>query len=146
MIGQDQSLAETAENQFVGELSRITGLTAQQLFDLFEHDLTLAVREINENQLVPLPRFLLSVKSGEVDKLQEVVDTLIEHYSIPVQRKSYGETNIISWGGIIGIGSILPTLLFTDDALIISSNREQIKTYVAPQRAQSLSDIESRKW
>jgi len=143
MIGQDQSLAETAENQFVGELSRITGLTAQQLFDLFEHDLTLAVREINENQLVPLPRFLLSVKSGEVDKLQEVVDTLIEHYSIPVQRKSYGETNIISWGGIIGIGSILPTLLFTDDALIISSNREQIKTYVAPQRAQSLSDIES---
>ena len=144
VVGPDQSPSETGENQFVNELSKITGLTAQQLFDLVDHDLTLAVREINESQLVPLPRFLLSVKSGRIEKLKEVVDILIEHYSIPVNRKSYRDTDIISWGGIVGIGSILPTLSFTDDAVIISSNREQLRNYLAPKsQQQSLADIES---
>ncbi len=143
MLGQDPSLSGSTETQFAGELSTITGLTADELFDLFDKDLTLAVRGINEDQLVPMPRFLLSVKSRDVDKLRKVVDSLIDHYSIPVRRTSLGDTNIISWGGIIGIGSILPTLSFTDDSAIISSNREQIKNYVAPKGMQSLADLES---
>lgn len=143
MLGQDPSLSGATETQFVGELSKITGLTADQLFDLFDNDLTLAVRGINEDQLVPMPRFLLSVKSEDVEKLKKVVDSLIDHYSIPVRRSSLGDTNIISWGGIIGIGSILPTLSFTDDSAIISSNRQQIKNYVAPDGIQSLADLES---
>ena len=143
MLGQDPSLSDATETQFVGELSKITGLTADQLFDLFDNDLTLAVRGINEDQLVPMPRFLLSVKSEDVEKLTKVVDSLIDHYSIPVRRSSLGDTNIISWGGIIGIGSILPTLSFTDDSAIISSNRQQIKNYVAPDGIQSLADLES---
>ena len=143
MLGQDPSLSDATETQFVGELSKITGLTADQLFDLFDNDLTLAVRGINEDQLVPMPRFLLSVKSEDVETLKKVVDSLIDHYSIPVRRTSLGDTNIISWGGIIGIGSILPTLSFTDDSAIISSNRQQIKNYVAPNEIQSLADLES---
>lgn len=143
MLGQDPSLSDATETQFVGELSKITGLTADQLFDLFDNDLTLAVRGINEDQLVPMPRFLLSVKSEDVEKLKKVVDSLIDHYSIPVRRSSLGDTNIISWGGIIGIGSILPTLSFTDDSAIISSNRQQIKNYVAPDGKKSLADLES---
>lgn len=143
MLGQDPSLSDATETQFVGELSKITGLTADQLFDLFDNDLTLAVRGINEDQLVPMPRFLLSVKSEDVEKLKKVVDSLIDHYSIPVRRSSLGDTNIISWGGIIGIGSILPTLSFTEDSAIISSNRQQIKNYVAPDGIQSLADLES---
>jgi hypothetical protein len=143
MLGQDPSLSDATETQFVGELSKITGLTADQLFDLFDNDLTLAVRGINEDQLVPMPRFLLSVKSEDVETLKKVVDGLIDHYSIPVRRTSLGDTNIISWGGIIGIGSILPTLSFTDDSAIISSNRQQIKNYVAPNGIQSLADLES---
>ena len=143
MLGQDPSLSDATETQFVGELSKITGLTADQLFDLFDNDLTLAVRGINEDQLVPMPRFLLSVKSEDVEKLKKMVDSLIDHYSIPVRRSSLGDTNIISWGGIIGIGSILPTLSFTDDSAIISSNRQQIKNYVAPDGIQSLADLES---
>ena len=143
MLGQDPSLSDATETQFVGELSKITGLTADQLFDLFDNDLTLAVRGINEDQLVPMPRFLLSVKSEDVEKIKKVVDSLIDHYSIPVRRSSLADTNIISWGGIIGIGSILPTLSFTDDSAIISSNRQQIKNYVAPDGIQSLADLES---
>ena len=143
MLGQDPSLSDATDTQFVGELSKITGLTADQLFDLFDNDLTLAVRGINEDQLVPMPRFLLSVKSEDVEKLKKVVDSLIDHYSIPVRRSSLGDTNIISWGGIIGIGSILPTLSFTDDSAIISSNRQQIKNYVAPDGKKSLADLES---
>ena len=143
MLGLDPSLSDATETQFVGELSKITGLTADQLFDLFDNDLTLAVRGINEDQLVPMPRFLLSVKSEDVETLKKVVDGLIDHYSIPVRRTSLGDTNIISWGGIIGIGSILPTLSFTDDSAIISSNRQQIKNYVAPNEIQSLADLES---
>ena len=143
MLGQDPSLSDATETQFVGELSKITGLTADQLFDLFDNDLTLAVRGINEDQLVPMPRFLLSVKSEDVEKLKKVVDSLIDHYSIPVRRSSLGDTNIISWGGIIGIGSILPTLSFTDDSAIISSNRQQIRNYVAPDGIQSLADLVS---
>ncbi|MGI9536370.1 MAG: DUF3352 domain-containing protein, partial [Desulfocapsaceae bacterium] len=143
MLGQDQVLSDAPETKFVGDLSQITGLTVQELFDLFDNELTLAVRGINDNQLVPMPRFLLSVKSREVEKLKEVVDRLIEHYSIPVRRTSEGETDIISWGGIVGIGSILPTLSFNDEAAIISSNRAQVRNYVAPQNPQSLADLES---
>ena len=147
MVGQEQFGPDgsdgSIEENFIKEIARINNITVQQFFDLFDNDLTLAVRGINEEQLVPLPRFLLSVKSGEVEKLKEVVDTIIEHYSIPVRRKSYDGTDVISWGGIIGIGAVLPTLSFTEDAVIVSSNRRQIQNFIAPQREHSLAELDT---
>ena len=141
MIGVDSSGSGTSsELPLLGDLEQITGLTPPQLFNLFDNELTIAVRGINENQLVPLPRFLLSVKSGEMETLKEAVNKLIDHYSIPVRRKTIEKAEIISWGGIIGISSVLPTLSFTDESVIISSSREQIRKYIDPQRGQSLVD------
>ena len=146
MIGVDSSGSGTSsELPLLGDLEQITGLTPPQLFNLFDNELTIAVRGINENQLVPLPRFLLSVKSGEMETLKEAVNKLIDHYSIPVRRKTIEKAEIISWGGIIGISSVLPTLSFTDESVIISSSREQIRKYIDPQRGQSLVDNPSFK-
>jgi hypothetical protein len=80
-----------------------------------------------------------------MDTLKEAVNKLIDHYSIPVRRKTIEKAEIISWGGIIGISSVLPTLSFTDESVIISSSREQIRKYIDPQRLQSLADNPSFK-
>ncbi len=141
MVGDEQSGALSSDyGPLIDDLTKITGLTLSQLFELFGNELTFAIRSLNEDQLVPLPRFLLSVNSTDIDQLQAVTDTLISHYSIPVRRKTYENAEIISWGGVIGIGSVLPALSFAEDAVIVSSNRAQIRNYIGPQRTKSLAD------
>ena len=124
----------------LGDLAEITGQRPDQLLDLLENELTLAVRGLDENQLVPLPRFLLSLKSRRVEQLKKAIDEIIDHYEIPVRRKNYNGAEIITWGGIIGISSVLPTLSFTNEAVIVSSSRELISRYIDPQSTQSLAD------
>jgi hypothetical protein len=141
MVGDEQLVEQSSDyGPVIDDLTQVTGLTLPQLFDLFGKELTFAVRSLNENQLVPLPRFLLSVNSTDIDQLQTITDTLINHYSIPVRRKTYDTAEIISWGGIIGIGSVLPALSFANDAVIVSSNRAQIRNYIGPQRTKSLAE------
>lgn len=141
MVGDEQVIEQSSDyGPVIDDLTQVTGLTLPQLFDLFGKELTFAVRNLNENQLVPLPRFLLSVNSTDIDQLQTITDTLINHYSIPVRRKTYDTAEIISWGGIIGIGSVLPALSFANDAVIVSSNRAQIRNYIGPQRTKSLAE------
>ena len=41
---------------------------------------------------------------------------------------------------IIGIGSVLPALSFSDDAVIVSSNSAQIRNYIGPERKKSLAE------
>ena len=138
MVGEEPQSSEYGP--IIDDFRKITGLTLSELFDLFGRELTFAVRSLNQDQLVPLPRFLLSVKSTDVKRLQAVTDTLINHYSIPVRRKTFDNAEIISWGGIIGIGSVLPALSFAGETVIVSSNRAQITNYVGPQRTKSLAE------
>ncbi|NNK58174.1 MAG: DUF3352 domain-containing protein [Desulfofustis sp.] len=141
MVGEEQSDTKSMDyGPIIDDLAKITGLTLPQIFDLFGNELTFAVRNLNEDQLVPLPRFLLSVKSTDIDQMRTVTDTLINHYSIPVRRKTFDNAEIISWGGIIGIGSVLPALSFANEAVIVSSNRAQIRDYIGPHKTKSLAD------
>ena len=141
MVGDEQTVEQSSNYApVIEDITKVTGLTLPQLFDLFGNELTLAVRSLNEDQLVPLPRFLLSVNSNDIEQLQAITDKLINHYSIPVRRKTYDNAEIISWGGIIGIGSVLPALSFANDAVIVSSNRAQIRNYIGPQRTKSLAE------
>lgn len=146
LLDRDQSKNDAAEiAKLTSQLEKITGLTAAQLLALFEGDFTLAVSALNKNQLVPLPRFLLSATSTDMEELKEVVNKLISHYAIPVRRSTIGTTEVISWGGIIGIGSVLPALSLTENELIISSNGEQINSYIRQDLQQSLADQETFK-
>ena len=141
LSGYDQT-GDTGGGQgtLLPDLSEITGMPTPQLFSLFDNEMTFAVRGLNEDQLVPLPSFLMSAQSTDTEQLREVVDRLIAHYSIPVRRKALDNAEIISWGGIVGIGSILPALSFTDGAVIVSSNRRQIRNYLDYQQKKSLAD------
>jgi hypothetical protein len=103
-----------ATSEFVSQLSQITGLPPETLVSLIDNDLTLAVKGISETQLVPLPVFLLSVKSSDLEQLRISLEKIIAHFDIPVRRTEIGGSELISWGGIIGIGSVLPSLMFTD--------------------------------
>lgn len=144
MLSRDRHEASSPEvTEFTTQLEKITGLTTVQLFALFEGEITLAVSTLNKQQLVPLPRFLLAVKSGDIEQLKSVVNSLVNHYSIPVRRSTYGTTEVISWGGIIGIGSILPALSLTENALIVSSNGEHISSYISGKWERSLADQET---
>jgi hypothetical protein len=141
MVGEEQVIEQSSDyGPIVDDLTRVTGLEMSQLFDLFGNELTFAVRSLNEDQLVPLPRFLLSVNSSDIEQMQAVTDSLINHYSIPVRRTSYDDAEIISWGGIIGIGSVLPALSFANDEIIVSSNRAQIRNYIGPLKTKSLAE------
>ncbi len=71
------------------------------------------------------------------------VDKLIDHFGVPVRRKKMGQSEVISWGGVAGIGSVLPTLSFGKESIIVSSNREQIKRFLGAEQSRSLADQES---
>lgn len=126
----------------IDQIKEVTGLTIEQIIDLFGNDLTLAVRALDSSQLVPLPRFLLSVQSHDAKRLKQVADALISHFDIPVQRKMMGQTELITWGGVVGIGAVLPSLLFGPESIIISSNRQQIRRFLGSEVTQGLVDID----
>lgn len=133
------------QKELIDQIREVTGLSVEQIVDLFDNDLTLAVRALDPGQLVPLPRFLLSVRSKDSARLKQVVDTLIAHFNVPVQRKMMGQTELITWGGVVGIGAVLPSLLFGPDSIIISSNRQQIRRFLGEDRKQSLIETEQFK-
>ncbi len=135
----------TEQQQLIDQIAEVSGLSLEQIIDLFGNDLTLAVRALDDQQLVPLPRFLLSVKSSDAARLKKVADTLIDYFAIPVQRKMMGQTELITWGGVAGIGAVLPSLLFGPESVIISSNRQQIRRFLGSERKQGLSETEKFK-
>ena len=124
--------ASLANDSSLTGMLGVTGLTQVQLADLFTGNLTLALKGLEQNQLVPLPLFLVSAKTGDVDLLKSATDKLIEHYSVPVRRDAVGSGGeLISWGGVVGIGSLLPAFAFNEDSLIISSSRREIRNYIS---------------
>lgn len=135
----------TEQKELLNQIREVTGLSVEQIIDLFGNDLTLAVRGLDPKQLVPLPRFLLSIKCEDTVRLKQVVDTLIAHFDVPVQRKMMGQTELITWGGVVGIGAILPSLLFGPESIIISSNRQQIRRFLGADRQHSLAETEQFK-
>jgi len=135
----------TEQQQLISQIGEVSGLSLEQIIDLFGNDLTLAVRALDDQQLVPLPRFLLSVKSSDAARLKKVADTLIDYFAIPVQRKMMGQTELITWGGVAGIGAVLPSLLFGPESVIISSNRQQIRRFLGSERKQGLTETEKFK-
>ena len=131
------------QQETLDQVSEISGLEIDQLAGLFGSDLTFSVRSLNQKQLVPFPRILLSIKSPDAGQLKMTVDKLIDHFGVPVRRKKMGQSEVISWGGVAGIGSVLPTLSFGKESIIVSSNREQIKRFLGAEQARSLADQES---
>ncbi len=128
------------QQELTDQIRSVTGLSAEQIVNLFGNDLTLAIRTLDPKQLVPLPRFLLSIKSRDSSRLKKVVDDLIAHFNVPVQRKMMGQTELITWGGVAGIGAVLPSLLFGPESIIISSNRQQIRRFLGTDRKRSLTE------
>jgi|GEM_PF-2233280 len=135
----DSSSAEPSHE--FQKLLAVTGLSPEQIAGLFSGELTLAVSGLTDSQLVPLPRFLLALESADIALLKSTVEKLIAGYDIPVRRKKIGESGeLISWGGIIGIGSVLPAFAFQENSLIISSNRDEVQDYIDGEDREFLSD------
>lgn len=141
----EQQPGGAERQQVIDQIAEVTGLSLEQIIDLFDNDLTLAVRALDEQQLVPLPRFLLSVKSRDAARLKQVAETLIDYFAIPVQRKMMGRTELITWGGVAGMGAVLPSLLFGPESIIISSNRQQIRRFLGTEQKQGLTETERFK-
>lgn len=130
----------------LNQVTSVTGLSSEQIAGLFTGDLALAVKGLKDNQLVPLPQILLSLESSDIELLKSSTDKMIAHFSIPVRRKKIGENGeLISWGGIIGIGSVLPAFAFNEDSLTISSNRDEITYFINKDERENLSDNEQFK-
>lgn len=120
------------ENHPLQQIQTISGLSVEQIAGLFTGDLTFTVNELENDQLVPLPQFLLELGISDMEQLRSSVDRAIEYFSIPVRRKRIGEEGeLVTWGGIVGIGSVLPAFAFHGDSLIISSNRERIRMFIS---------------
>jgi len=143
LVGESEATGDASDSNPFAELLGIAGLSVDQAGELFTGDLTLAVQGLKHGQLVPLPLFILSLESDNIELLESSVDKIIDHYSIPVQRKKINEdVELISWGGLIGIGSVLPAFAFTDNHLVISSNRQEIRAFIEDNRVQNLASKE----
>ncbi len=128
LTGTDGSAAQI--DATLAGLAQITGITPEHLTELIDSEVTIGVKGIGKNQLVPLPLFLLVLKSSDMDTLQSAVKKLISHFQIPTREKSVGGAEVITWGGMVGMGTVQPSLSFIDDSLIISSSRTQINEYL----------------
>jgi hypothetical protein len=130
MFAGTESSAAQIEANLEG-LAQITGVTPQRLIELIDSEVTIGIKGIGKNQLVPIPLFLLVLKSSDMETLQPAVEKLISHFQIPIREKTIGEAEIITWGGMVGMGTVQPSLSFVGDSLIISSNRTQISEYLS---------------
>lgn len=128
--GTDQTKAERL-NGVLAELVEIAGVVPDDLNALLGQEVMLAVKGIGKNQLIPLPLFLLAIKGGDMAKLQAAVEKLIDYYRIPVRRNEVGGSEVVTWGGVVGMGTVQPSLSFADDTMIVSSNRAQITDYLS---------------
>ena len=146
MIDDTETAAGKPGVNPLGQVKDITGLSSEQIAGLFTGDMALAVKGLKKNQLVPLPQILLSLKSSDIELLKSSTDKMIAHFSIPVRREKIGKNGeLISWGGIIGIGSVLPAFAFNGDSLTISSNRDEITYFINKDEREKLSDNEQFK-
>jgi len=129
----NQGLLETEESgnlPFVQEISETTGLSTEELFSLVENDFLIAVNSSPEDQFIPIPHMLFALKTGSPEKLLTTVEKITDYYNIPLTRQTVNGVDLYLWGGVIPTGDLQPTFCITDDYLVLSSNRQQIKEFI----------------
>jgi len=121
---------KTPSYQFIHEIEEISGYSTEELFSLIENDFLIALKNSPEEQFIPIPRLLLAIKTGNAEKLYAVIERITEHYDIPLSRQSINGTDIYLWGGVVPTGDLQPTFCVTDEYLVLSSNRQQVKEFI----------------
>jgi hypothetical protein len=66
-----------------------------------------------------------------MDTLQPAIEKLISHFHIPIRKDTIGGAELITWGGMVGMGTVQPSLSFIEDSILLSSNRTQINEYLS---------------
>ena len=111
---------------FVDKISIVTGIESNELFSLFENDLTIAVKNIKRHQFVPIPPSMIAVKLHDSATVKRVIESITTHYELPFVKKTVKGRDIYYWGGDPGIEDIRPTYAVVDGYLLIATNAEQI--------------------
>ena len=122
---------DSAEGGLFSELSTVIALEPEEFLSLFDNDFTLAVKNIADYQFVPAPRLMLAVKLHDIAATKAAIDTLLDYYDIPVRTQTVKNVELTSLGGIISDGEIVPSFAIFKDYLIVASNIEQIKEFIA---------------
>ncbi|MBT8361019.1 MAG: DUF3352 domain-containing protein, partial [Deltaproteobacteria bacterium] len=135
---------DSSEYSLFGELTEVIALDLEDFLSLIDNDFTLAVKNIPEYQFVPAPRLMFAVKLHNVAATKAAIDKLLNHYDVPVRTQTVKNVELTSLGGIISTGEILPSFALFKDYLIISSNIEQIKEFIAG--SETIPSLRSSKY
>lgn len=131
LYNQQMSTSEkSASHQLIDDIKEITGHTTEELFSLIENDFLIALKNSPEEQFIPIPRLLFAIKTSNPEELYRVIENVTDFYEIPLSKQSINGADIYLWGGVIPTGDLQPTFCVTDNYLVISSNRQQIKEFL----------------
>ena len=127
--GQNE-ISGDGHKRFITEIADIVGLSVEELFALVENDLLISVEKSPEEQFIPFPHLLLALKTNDGGELLSVIEKLTEFYEIPLIRQSIDGVKIYLWGGVVPTGDLQPTFCVTDNYVVFSSNRKQIREFI----------------
>jgi hypothetical protein len=125
--GQGQAVSVEELFQQVGS---ITGMEPGEIAGILENPMTLAIKTIPEQQFVPIPSFMVAIQVQDPEKVKRAVTNLVEHFTIPIRHLKIKGVEAITWGGVIGVSSLQPTLAYAGNYLVLASNQEQIEEFI----------------
>jgi hypothetical protein len=144
MKRQQTNQVSSSINDLLTELEGSTGTSVEQLAELFDNELILAMKKGPKEDLLPIPLVMIAAKCKDPTTIKQLVEKVVMHYTVPVRRRAVGEYTIVSWGEVAPISSFEPSIALVDEYVLIANNISQIREFIAiPQESERLTESTS---
>ena len=113
-----------------------TGLSKEQLLDLFGHQFSLNIAEIKTSGFFPVPRISLQIELVDRERVEDLVNTFLT--GLPLRQSRIGSQDVYSV--MLAGGLVQPSYAFIDDFLVIADSHEQMKQIVEDKKELLVQD------
>jgi hypothetical protein len=126
------------------ELKRSTGVDMETAIGWLENDLSVAIKKSPDRELVPIPLVLTAMKCSSPERIGPFIQRLIDHYQVPIRRRSVDSWEVLSWGDVAPMGAFEPSLALYQEYLLLANNFRQIKEFITARQGPDRLDTSWR--
>lgn len=125
----DKHISDDQVEYMQQEALKITGITLNELFDLFDHRPTFILKNSEVQFFLPVPDFGVYIRVNDKEKFTPVIEKMIKDSNIATYKKKYKEDILTIWGEHSQNSMQLGYTLH-GDYLVIASSRSFLENIV----------------
>lgn len=118
----ERGFSDEQLDAFQKEIQHISGLTADDLFALFDRKPTFLLRDSEVPFFLPVPDFGLYLRINDQDKFALMMEKIIKDKSIVTHKEKYGDGTMTIWGEH-SQNSMQPGYTVHGDYLVLASSK-----------------------